>query len=111
MDKNYGYKHTKGFIVFIVITIIMALAAAYAQQPTMKPVMCSSLKSLLEVITSDQYKELPIWRGVNDETGNKTVLFYNKQTTSWTIIEYRNETGCILGSAGKSELSVNTKVD
>jgi len=31
MDKNYGYKHTKGFLVFILVTIIMAIVAAYAQ--------------------------------------------------------------------------------
>lgn len=31
MDKNYGYKHTKGFIVFILVTIIAAIVAAYAQ--------------------------------------------------------------------------------
>ena len=31
MDKNYGYKHTKGFIVFVLITIFMCLVAANAQ--------------------------------------------------------------------------------
>jgi len=33
MDKNYNYKHTKGFIVFIFVTILMALVAVYAQVP------------------------------------------------------------------------------
>jgi len=31
MDKNYGYKHTKGFIVFILLVILMAVVSAYAQ--------------------------------------------------------------------------------
>ena len=31
MDKNYGYKHTKGFIVFIFITIMLWVIAAYGQ--------------------------------------------------------------------------------
>ena len=31
MDKNYGYKHTKGFIIFIFVVAIMAIVSAYAQ--------------------------------------------------------------------------------
>ena len=31
MDKNYGYKHTKGFIAFVLLVMIMAITAAYAQ--------------------------------------------------------------------------------
>jgi len=34
MDKNYGYKHTKGFLLFIFIVIIMWVVSAYAQVPT-----------------------------------------------------------------------------
>lgn len=31
MDKNYGYKHTKGFIVFILITIFLCISVANSQ--------------------------------------------------------------------------------
>jgi hypothetical protein len=31
MEPNYGYKHTKGFLVFILIVVIMAIGAVYAQ--------------------------------------------------------------------------------
>lgn len=31
MEPNYGYKHTKGFLVFILIVIAMAVGAVYAQ--------------------------------------------------------------------------------
>lgn len=31
MDKNYGYKHTKGFLVFIFVVAMMAIVSAYAQ--------------------------------------------------------------------------------
>ena len=31
MEPNYGYKHTKGFLVFILLVIIMAIGAVYAQ--------------------------------------------------------------------------------
>ena len=33
MDKNYGYKHTKGFILFIFIVIMMWIISSYAQVP------------------------------------------------------------------------------
>lgn len=32
MDKNYGYKHTKGFLVFIIVTLLM-ITVAYSQTP------------------------------------------------------------------------------
>ena len=31
MDKNYGYKHTKGFIIFILIVLCMYVVAAHSQ--------------------------------------------------------------------------------
>ena len=31
MDKNYGYKHTKGFILFILMVLLMAVVSVYAQ--------------------------------------------------------------------------------
>lgn len=31
MEPNYGYKHTKGFLLFVLIVIFMAIGAAYAQ--------------------------------------------------------------------------------
>ena len=31
MDKNYGYKHTKGFIVILVILILGMISVAYGQ--------------------------------------------------------------------------------
>lgn len=32
MDKNYGYKHTKGFLLFLIITLLM-VTVAYSQTP------------------------------------------------------------------------------
>ena len=34
MDKNYGYKHTRGFILFITILILGLLSVAYGQTST-----------------------------------------------------------------------------
>jgi len=31
MEPNYGYKHTRGFLIFLLIIIVMALGAVYAQ--------------------------------------------------------------------------------
>jgi hypothetical protein len=31
MDKNYGYKHTKGFILFVLISIILLMSTCYGQ--------------------------------------------------------------------------------
>jgi len=97
----------------LILTIMAAIFVSnvMGQTVTQKPVLCADLKEILKTITGDQYKELPIWRGAENDSGNKTVLFYNKEKTGWTIVEYKNEWGCIIGASDKSELATNIKVE
>lgn len=95
----------------ILITFAIITGAANAQTVFHKPVLCADLKEIIKTVTSNEYKELPIWRGAENDFGNKTVLFYNKEKTGWTIVEYKNEWGCIIGASDKSELATNIKVE
>lgn len=77
----------------------------YSQNLTSKSIACASFLEIIRILTSEEYKEIPIWRGGPDDNGNKIVLFFNRSTTSYTIVEYKNDTGCILAGGNKSQLS------
>ncbi|NCZ29603.1 hypothetical protein EB118_16970 [bacterium] len=95
----------------ILIALSLMTAAVNAQTVVQKPVLCADLKEIIKTVTGQEHQELPIWRGAENDFGNRTVLFYNKEKTGWTIVEYRNEWGCIIGASEKSELATNVKIE
>lgn len=60
-----------------------------------KPVVCSSLKTIVETISQD-YQEQPSWRG--SDSKSKYVMFSNTKTGSWTLIQYDDKIACVIGS-------------
>lgn len=76
-----------------------------------KPVPCGDFGSIMARVVGPEWQEIPIWRGGPNEQGNQTVLFYNNVRTTWTIVEYRNNQGCVLGSGMASQLSDSVKIE
>ena len=74
----------------------------YANQPftVNKPVVCSDLKTIIEVASGEEYKEIPTWVG-KDET-SKFVLMINAKTKTWTMIQYNDQVACVLGTGENS---------
>jgi hypothetical protein len=60
-----------------------------------KPVLCSDLKTVIEV-ASGEYQEEPTWRG-SDST-SKFILMSNKKTGTWTFIQYNDKLACVIGT-------------
>ena len=75
---------------------------AYSQ--IFKPVLCSDTKTIIETLTSQEYKERPVWMGTN-ESGHNFGLFVNPNTGAWTIVEFKGAVGCILGGGKDSHLA------
>lgn len=85
---------------------------ANSQNLYSKPVVCfSDFASVLKRLSGYEYDETPIWRGKNNDQGNNVVLLYNEKTTAWTLIEYKNNQGCVLSHSDSSEFSVRVKVE
>jgi hypothetical protein len=95
-------------ILFVMLALIFS-SVAYAEDGqlfrTNKPIVCGNLGEIIAKITGQDWKETPIWRGGPNEYNNMTALFLNSETNSWTLIEYRDQTGCILGNGMISQLS------
>ena len=79
-------------------------SAALAQSIVIqKPVTCTETKMLLQGLTSSDYKETPLWLGI--EPGAevpKYSVFVNPQTKTWTIIQFNDKIACVLGTGTDS---------
>ena len=61
-------------------------------------VQCADPVDVIADLTSDKYKELPIWSG--DDPSGKLILMANDKTNTWTIIQFNGGRVCILGVGG-----------
>ena len=71
---------------------------AHAQQiiDLQKPLKCSDAQVVMNYFV-DTHKEIPVWVGKSVHNTNITLLV-NKQTRSWTMIEYDTTRACVLGA-------------
>jgi hypothetical protein len=61
-----------------------------------KPMKCSDAQSVMNYFV-DIHKETPIWVGKSVHNTHITLMM-NKQTRSWTMIEYDTTIACVLGA-------------
>lgn len=68
-----------------------------------KKVVCDNTATMLEVLTKGSSQETPIWIGNNGNA--KFSLLINRETGTWTMIQFNKEVACILGH-GENSVSV-----
>lgn len=62
-----------------------------------KKIVCAELPQLLKEL--GDIKETPFWAG--SDKNSYYGLFVNQQTREWSLIQFNNEIGCVLGVGGK----------
>jgi hypothetical protein len=68
-----------------------------------KPVECiSNPQKLMQGLVTSDYKETPVWFGHEPDTGSNYVLFTNTQTKTWTLVQFDQNTACVLGAGTTS---------
>jgi len=77
---------------------------AYATQPftVEKPVVCSDVKTIIEFVSGQEYREVPAWVG-KDET-SKFVMMANEKTKTWTLVQFNDQVACVLGSGTDGQI-------
>ena len=87
----------------------LASSIAHAQEviDLNKPLKCSDAQTVIKYFV-DKHKETPVWVGKSVHNTRITLLV-NKQTGSWTMIEYDDKLACVLG-AGEDKSSSNHEV-
>jgi len=64
-----------------------------------KTIPCGSTKEILAELVSGDYKEVPFWMG--EDNTSSYILMVNEKTRSWTLLQYNDETACVLGTGVK----------
>ncbi len=76
----------------------LASTIAYAIQPftVNKPVVCSDVKSMIEFLSGEEFKEVPTWVGKDESS--KFILMANEKAKTWTLVQFNDQVACILGT-------------
>ncbi len=70
-----------------------------------KPVICGKFSVIIEVLMGDKFREVPVWLGADAQDGSSYSLFINDKTKTWTFVQYRSDTACVLGT-GRDSLNL-----
>jgi hypothetical protein len=86
----------KNTAVALLFCLISSIAHAQQIVDLVKPLKCSDAQSVMNYFV-DIHKETPIWVGKSIHDTHVTLLM-NKETRSWTMIEYDTRLACVLGA-------------
>jgi hypothetical protein len=88
---------------------MLVLGLAVAQSVTVqKPLECADTATLLRGLSGSDYKEKPIWFGIEPGvTVSRYSLFVNEETKSWTLIQFDEKIACVLGTGENSTQMFN----
>ena len=84
------------FLFCLTSTIANAQTGQEFKQTT-KPVICGPLQTIFENLSSEDIKENPVWIGKDQNSPSNYALFVNSKTGTFTIVQFNQEVGCVLG--------------
>ena len=89
---------------YFLLPVMLVLGLAVAQSVTVqKPIECADTATLLRGLSGSDYKERPIWWGIEPgATVSRYSLFVNEETKSWTLIQFDDKIACVLGTGEAS---------
>jgi hypothetical protein len=89
---------------YFLLPVMLVLGLAVAQSVTVqKPIECADTATLLRGLSGSDYKEKPIWWGIEPgATVSRYSLFVNEETKSWTLIQFDEKIACVLGTGENS---------
>ena len=90
----------KKISVALLFCLISSIAHAQQIVDMQKQVKCSDAQSIMNHFYNI-YNEKPLWVGKTD-TGTHITLLVNRETRTWTMIEYDSSMACVLGAGETS---------
>jgi hypothetical protein len=87
--------------------LISSIAHAQEIVDLQKSLKCSDAQVVMNYFV-DTHKETPVWVGKSVHNTHITLLV-NKETRSWTMIEYDSRLACVLG-AGEDRSSSSPEI-
>jgi hypothetical protein len=91
-------------VKYLLLLVVSVIGIVAAQPVTVqKPVDCVNTETLFQGLIGSDYKEKPIWLGIqSDAPLPKYSLFVNEQTKTWTLIQFDAKMACVLGTGEAS---------
>ena len=89
---------------YLLLFVLLVVGLVAAQSVTVqKPIECADTATLLRGLAGSDYKERPIWWGIEPgATLSRYSLFVNEETKSWTLIQFDEKLACVLGTGESS---------
>lgn len=94
----------------LAISLLMLPMITVAQQAPNtvdKPVVCVNVEVLMAELESSKYKEVPFWMGTDSKSYWGLVV--NEKTGTWSLIQFDQEIGCIIGVGKNSGTIIQPK--
>jgi hypothetical protein len=84
--------------ILIFLTSLAYLTAGAQPMTTKKEVYCDKTSKLISILQGEDYEEMPIWFGKGEGKVPNYSLLVNQKTKSWTMIQFNNDTACVIGT-------------
>ena len=97
----------KNTAVALLFCLIGSIAHAQEIIDLTKTMKCSDAQSVMNYFV-DTHKETPVWVGKSVHNTHITLLM-NRETRSWTMIEYDTRLACVLG-AGEDKTGSSSEI-
>jgi hypothetical protein len=97
----------KNAAVALLFCLISSIAHAQEIIDLQKSLKCSDAQVVMNYFV-DTHKETPVWVGKSVHNTHITLLM-NRETRSWTMIEYDTRLACVLG-AGEDKSSSSPEI-
>ena len=88
--------------------LISSIAHAQEIIDLQKPLKCSDAQVVMNYFV-DTHKETPVWVGKSVHNTHITLLM-NRETRSWTVIEYDARLACVLGAGEDQSASSKPEI-
>jgi hypothetical protein len=93
--------------IIVLLATVLFSGTAQAQDSNFfesnKPLICGKFSAIVDLLMGDKFREVPVWLGTDARDGTRYSLFINDKTKTWTFVQYRENTACVLGVGGSSQ--------
>ena len=95
-------------IMAFLFCLISSIAHAQEIVDLNKAMKCSEPQKVMNYFV-DTHKEIPVWVGKTVHNSHITLLM-NRETRSWTMIEYDDRLACVLGAGEDKSASSKPEI-
>lgn len=90
----------KYFALCLILVSGLAMAEPFQSQ---KPLLCATVDEVFSAL-QEKYEEKPVMISNDVKSDTQYALMMNYKKDTWTMVQYNNETACILGAGNKIQL-------